>query len=150
MLINPLKYIEAFAESGADIITFHCESASNTAETIAAIKACGKKAGLAVKPKTPVQNIFPYLDMIDMVLIMTVEPGFGGQEFVRGTIDKIKELSGVIKSKGADIPIQVDGGINGDTVAEVKRAGASVIVAGAYLYESDDMIEAVINLLENV
>jgi len=147
MIVNPLKYVKAFAESGADIITFHFEAASNIADTIAAIKSLGKKAGLAIKPRTPVQSILPYLEMLDMVLIMTVEPGFGGQSFIQDALTKISELSEMIREKGLSIPIQVDGGINGKTASKVIKAGASILVAGGYLYHADNMAKAVNSLL---
>lgn len=148
MIIDPIKYVKDFAENGADIITFHVESDSDTAETINKIHSCGKKAGLAIKPNTPVSVIEPYLDTVDMVLVMTVEPGFGGQGFIHETLDKISEVKSILKSRGLEVPIQVDGGINGETAELVKKAGAEILVAGSYLFGADDMCSAVEKLVK--
>ncbi len=147
MIIDPIKYVKDFAANGADIITFHAESESDIAGTIKVIHSCGKKAGLAIKPGTPVSAVEPYLDLLDMVLVMTVEPGFGGQGFIYSTIDKIAEVKSMIESRGLDIPIQVDGGINGETAELVKNAGAEILVAGSYLFGADDMRAAADKLI---
>lgn len=148
MIIDPAKYVKDFAENGADIITFHSESESDIDETIELIHSFGKKAGLAIKPNTPVSDIAQYLDSIDMLLIMTVEPGFGGQGFISGTLDKISEAKSIIDDKGLNVPIQVDGGINAETAELVKKAGASILVAGSYLFGAEDMKNAVNELLK--
>ncbi len=147
MIIDPIKYINAFADSGAGIITFHYESASDVKLTAEAIRNAGKKAGIAIKPKTPVKMLKPYLRYIDMVLIMTVEPGFGGQGFIYETLDKIKELRDLLRRLEFDIPIQVDGGINMETGRLAREAGADILVAGSYLFDSEDIKEAVSSLI---
>lgn len=145
MITDPLKYVERFAEKGADIITVHIESESDTAETIEKIHSLGKKAGLAIKPKTPVSAAEKYIDIIDMLLIMTVEPGFGGQGFMSDMPDKIERARKLIG--GRAVPIEVDGGINGSTAELVKNAGADILVAGSYLFKAQDMSAAVKGLL---
>ncbi len=148
MISEPIKYVEKFAESGADIITFHTEANSDISETIDKIHSLGKKAGLALNPKTPVTEAEKYIDRIDMLLIMTVEPGFGGQGFIYDTLGKISEAKKLVESRGLNVPIEVDGGIRENTCSLVKEAGADVLVAGSYLYRSDDINAAVRKLLE--
>ncbi len=148
MISEPIKYVEKFAESGADIITFHTEANSDISETIDKIHSLGKKAGLALNPKTPVTEAEKYIDKIDMLLIMTVEPGFGGQGFIYDTLGKISEAKKLVESRGLNVPIEVDGGIRENTCSLVKEAGADVLVAGSYLYRSDDINAAVRKLLE--
>ncbi len=148
MISEPIKYVEKFAESGADIITFHAESNSDISETIDKIHSLGKKAGLALNPKTPVTEAEKYIDKIDMLLIMTVEPGFGGQGFIYDTLGKISEAKKLVESRGLNVPIEVDGGIRENTCSLVKEAGADMLVAGSYLYRSDDINAAVRKLLE--
>lgn len=145
MITDPLKYVERFAEKGADIITVHLESESDTAGTIDKIHSLGKKAGLAIKPKTPVSAAEKYIDMIDMLLVMTVEPGFGGQGFMSDMPAKIEEARKLIG--GRAVPIEVDGGINGSTAELVKNSGADILVAGSYLFKAQDMSAAVKSLL---
>lgn len=148
MIAEPLKYIKKFADFGADIISFHIESQSNTLETIKAIKECGIKAALAVKPATPAEDIFEYLPYLDMVLVMTVEPGFGGQSFMPETVDKIRSLREKISLLGLETDIEVDGGINDKTVPVVMDAGANVFVSGSYLFAAADMKAAAAALKE--
>lgn len=148
MIIDPIKYVKDFADNGADIITFHSEAESDIAETIDAIHSCGKKAGLAIKPNTPVSDIEQYLDKIDMLLVMTVEPGFGGQGFISETLDKIAEAKKIIDSRGLNVPVQVDGGINAETAELVKKAGAEILVAGSYLFSAENMSKAVEQLVK--
>ncbi len=143
MIDEPLKYIEDFVSAGADMITFHIECKSDTKETIKKIKSFGVKAGLSVKPGTPVEAILPYLDDLDNVLIMTVEPGFGGQKFMSDMIEKIEYISKVIKEKNRDIFLQVDGGINRETVLSVVKAGANLIVAGSAVFNAHDPAEEI-------
>lgn len=143
MIVDPIKYIKQFAESGADIITFHYEAGSDCGEVIDLIHSYGKKAGVSVKPNTSVSVLYPYLDKIDMILVMTVEPGFGGQGFISETLDKIAELKGELDKRGLSVPIQVDGGINDKTASNVKEKGASILVAGSYLFGAEDMAKAV-------
>ena len=148
MIDEPLKYIEDFAKAGADIITFHIESSSPAAETVEKIIACGCKAGISVKPNTPVEQVFPLLDRLSMVLIMTVEPGFGGQSFMPETMDKIKALRRETERRGIDIDIQVDGGINEKTVETAAAAGANVFVAGSAVFGAADAAAAISRLRE--
>lgn len=148
MIIDPIKYVKDFADNGADIITFHSEADSDVIETINAIHSCGKKAGLAIKPNTPVSDVEQYLDKIDMLLVMTVEPGFGGQGFISETLDKIAEAKKIIDSRGLDVPIQVDGGINAETAELVKKAGAEILVAGSYVFGAENMGSAVEKLVK--
>ena len=143
MIDTPLDYIEDFKKSGADIIVFHIESSSPVQETIDKIISCGCRAGISVKPKTPVEEVFPYLDKLDMVLVMTVEPGFGGQSFMYETMDKIKTLRSEIKRRGLSTDIQVDGGINSKTVETAAAAGANVFVAGSAVFGAEDATKAI-------
>lgn len=146
MIINPLKYIKEFAESGADIITFHYESDSDCSEVIDKIHSYGKKAGISIKPGTPVSVLVPYLEKVEMILIMTVEPGFGGQGFINDCLPKIRELKNILNEKGLNIPIQVDGGINDVTSTLSAEAGAEIMVAGSYLFKAENMEQAVESL----
>lgn len=143
MIVNPLRYIDKFSEYGADIITFHYESDSDINDTINAIKRCGKKVGISIKPNTPVDVLEPFLNRVDMVLIMTVEPGFGGQGFISETVQKISKLKKIIDEKKLNVPIQVDGGINVKTSALVREAGACILVAGTYLFKAENTKQAV-------
>ena len=146
MIEDPLKYIGDFAKAGADIITFHAESSSPVEETVDEIIKCGCKASISVKPATPVEEIFPYLDKLSMVLIMTVEPGFGGQSFMYDMMDKIKTLRSEIKRRGLEVDIQVDGGINEKTVEIAAEAGANVLVAGSAVFNAEDASQAIASL----
>lgn len=143
MLTNPLKYIRSFAEAGADMITFHCECADNIDKTIEEIKSYGLKVGLSIKPSTPLVRIRHYLEKVDMVLIMTVEPGFGGQGFIYNCVDKISDLHSYLKHHKLPVMIQVDGGINGKTATIVREAGAGNLVSGSFLFGAEHMEEAV-------
>ena len=143
MITDPIKYVGRFAQCGADIISFHIESKSNTLETVKAIKSAGAKAAIAIKPDTPIENVYEYLPYLDMVLVMTVEPGFGGQGFIYDTVKKISAVKNKIVSLGLDTDIQVDGGINDETAEIVKSAGANVLVSGSWLFKSENMQESV-------
>lgn len=138
MISDPLKYAEDFAKAGADIINFHIESDSPTDETIDKIISLGCKAGLTVKPKTPVEEVYPYLDKLSLVLIMTVEPGFGGQKFMPDMMEKVSKLRAKVSEKGLDINIQVDGGIGLVTAPVAINAGADVLVAGSAVFGAED------------
>ena len=146
MITDPLKYVKRFAESGADIISFHTESRSDTLETIRAIHDAGAKAAVAIKPATPAEEVFRFLPEVDMVLVMTVEPGFGGQSFIPECTDKVRKVREEIKRLGLDIDVEVDGGINSSTAGEVIEAGANVLVSGSYLFKADDMKKAAASL----
>lgn len=138
MITDPLKYVKRFAESGADIISFHLESESDTMETINAIKESGAKTALAIKPATPAEAVYEYMPYLDMVLVMTVEPGFGGQKFMDMS-DKISKIRKYADKNGYDVDIEVDGGINDVTSETVKKAGANVLVSGSYLFKAENM-----------
>lgn len=137
MISDPMKYIPDFCSAGADIITFHIESESDTEKTVELIKSSGVKAGIALKPATPAEAVFPYLDKLDMVLVMTVEPGFGGQSFMEDQLDKIKTIRDECNKRCLDTDIQVDGGITDKTAPSVIRAGANVLVAGSFVFKGD-------------
>lgn len=143
MIANPEKYIKRFIGAGADNITFHLEATENPEECIKICKENGISAGVSVKPATSVKEVFPYLEYVDMVLIMTVEPGFGGQGFMTETIEKIKETSDKIKALNLSTVIQVDGGINEKTAPLAVGSGATNLVAGTYLFGSDNMSLAI-------
>lgn len=143
MIENPDNYIKDFVDAGCDMIVVHEEACTHLHRTIQNIKSFNVKAGVALNPATPIENIKYILNDIDMVLIMTVNPGFGGQSFIGTMIDKIKELKVLIDEKGLDVDIQVDGGIKPSNVSEVVKAGANVIVAGSAIFNSDD-IEATV------
>lgn len=138
MISDPYKYIPDFVNAGSDIITFHAEADSDIEKTIDLILASGKKAGLSVKPKTPVEAVYPYLDKLSMVLVMTVEPGFGGQLFMEDMMPKVSAVRSEIDRRGLDVDIQVDGGINKDTISIAAKAGANVFVSGNAIFSSDN------------
>ena len=144
MIENPEKYVEAFANAGVDLITFHYEACKNNVDkVIELIKSFNKKVGISIKPKTDANEIFPYLDKVDLVLVMTVEPGFGGQEFMHDCAMKIPQ----IKEKAPDnLIIQVDGGINNLTAKICTSLGANSLVAGSYIYEASDYKKAIESL----
>ncbi len=137
MVEEPIRYLDAFKEAGADIITVHAEACTHLHRTVAKIKELGLKAGVSLNPATPL-NILEYvLDDLDMVLIMTVNPGFGGQAFIQNTLQKIKDLKEMAQNAGVSIDIEVDGGITMDNVDEVLKVGANVIVSGTSVFEGD-------------
>lgn len=145
MIENPDNYIKDFVDAGCDIIVVHQEACKHLHRTIQNIKSYGIKAGVSLNPATPIESIKHILEDIDMVLIMTVNPGFGGQSFIEGMIPKIEELKALIDNRGLNIDIQVDGGIKPNNVEKVVKAGANVIVAGSAIFNSDD-IQATVNL----
>jgi len=135
MIENPDKYVEAYAKAGADIITVHTESRQeNVRATLQKIKSLGKKCGLVIKPKTPASELEANMDLVDLILIMTVEPGFGGQSFMTDQLGKIKTVRAMIAKTGRDIDLEVDGGINAETAKLVIAAGANVLVAGSAVF----------------
>ncbi len=146
MISDPLKYADDFADAGADIITFHIECDSDIDKTIEKIKSRGIKPGLVIKPNTPASSVFPYLDKIDMVLIMTVEPGFGGQSFMADMLPKVKEIKDECKRRGIDILIEADGGIGEATIEQAANAGIDICVAGTAVFKADDAAEAIAKL----
>ncbi|MGN1134066.1 MAG: ribulose-phosphate 3-epimerase [Oscillospiraceae bacterium] len=143
MITDPIRYIDNYADLGVTGITFHYEAANDVQAVIDKIRSRGKKVGLAIKPDTEVKRVLPYLHEIDMLLVMTVEPGFGGQVFLSETLDKVAEARQYIDKRGLNVRLQVDGGINAETSKLVKEAGADVLVSGSYLFGSDDMPKTV-------
>lgn len=138
MITRPEDYAERFAKAGADIITFHIEASNNPEALIKMIKQLGKKASVAISPRTRAERILPYLPELDMVLVMTVEPGFGGQALIAETLDKVKLLRHVIDENGYNCDIQVDGGISEKNISLVRASGANVIVAGTAIFKALD------------
>lgn len=140
MVEDPTKQIALFAEAGADLITIHVESFCNIAEVLKDIKRRGKKAALALKPNTPIEAVYPYIHLCDMVLVMTVEPGYGGQAFIPATLKKIEALRKTADNLGLkELDIQVDGGISERTAELAKKAGANVLVAGTNMFKAENM-----------
>jgi len=137
MIEYPDKYLENFKNAGSDILTVHAEASLDLQQTISEIKNLGMKAGVSIKPKTPVSAIKNILPLVDLVLIMTVEPGFGGQKFIDATLDKIRELKQLIDSQRLNTIIEVDGGIDSTTVDKVLNAGAEYLVAGSAVFEGE-------------
>tara|TARA_B100000700_G_scaffold61369_1_gene67240 strand:- start:3640 stop:4302 length:663 start_codon:yes stop_codon:yes gene_type:complete len=149
LMISPVdKYIEQFANAGADIITFHPEATKDTGETIDLIKSYKKKVGISLKPKSKINLIRDYLDKIDLVLIMSVEPGFGGQKFMPEVLPKLKELKKIINQKKYNVDLEIDGGINFQNSKAVKEAGANILVSGSTIFkENSGDLKKNINLL---
>lgn len=144
MIDKPEKYIKRYIiECGADLITFHLEATEIPDECLEMIKKHGKRAAVSIKPKTPIEAVYPYLDRCDMILIMTVEPGFGGQSFMPDMLGKVKALRAEIERRGLDIDIQVDGGINAETSKLAVAAGANVLVAGSAVFKASDRRAAI-------
>ena len=137
MVTEPVRYVKEFASCGADIITVHLEACEDLAATVEAIHACGARAGISIKPGTPVEELIPYLDQADMFLIMSVEPGFGGQAFIPESLERIRQLRELLDERGLKKDLEVDGGIYHSNVAEVLEAGANVIVSGSGVYKGD-------------
>lgn len=137
MVQEPIRYVEAFQKAGADYVTVHLEASEDVKTTLDKIHACGMKAGLAVNPETDVKELVPYLEDVEMILIMSVHPGFGGQKFIPESLDKIREVRAMLNEKNLETDIQVDGGIYVENVREVLDAGANVIVAGSAVFRGD-------------
>ena len=137
MVQEPIRYIEAFKEAGADIVTIHLEACENVEQTIAKIRECGMKVGLSICPETSEKEVEHLLSKIDMLLVMSVHPGFGGQKFIPESLDKIRAIRKMIEEQGLNVDIQVDGGIYLTNVREVLDAGANIIVAGSALFKGD-------------
>ena len=139
MIVHPEKYVERFAKAGADIITVHWEACQdNLKEVLELIKSAGVKCGAVINPDTPVEKIRDVICLCDMVLVMSVFPGFGGQKFIPSALDKLREIRAIIKASGKDIDLQIDGGVTAENVAEIKAAGANVIVAGSTVFKAAD------------
>ena len=143
MIVDPIRYIDNYADLGVQGITFHYEAAKDVQAVIDKIRSRGLKVGMAIKPATPVSEIIEYIEQLDMVLVMTVEPGFGGQVFLPETLEKVKEVREYIDNNNLSVHLQVDGGINRETGKLVREAGADVLVSGSYIFGAEDMVEAV-------
>ena len=143
MIQEPDKYVEKFAKAGADMMSVHAEASGDLRQTIKKIKECGVKPAAVLNPETPVDEIEGVLGEVDMVLLMTVNPGFGGQKFIESVLPKIRELREKIDGSGLKVELEVDGGINADTARLAVSAGASVLVAGSYIYSSRNPAEAI-------
>ncbi len=147
MIVHPEKYVERFAKAGADIITVHYEACQdNLKEVLQLIKSTGVKCGAVINPDTPVEKIESVIPMCDMVLIMSVFPGFGGQKFIPTALDKLREVKAIVEKCGKDIDIQIDGGVGLDNIQAVKDAGANVIVAGSAVFNAEDRAERIAQL----
>ncbi len=146
MIVKPEKYVERFADAGADMITFHPEASDDPIKTIELIHAKGKKAGIVVNPEIPVNTVYNLLPHVDMILLMSVHPGFGGQSFISSVLDKVEEVKNYIDQNGIDIDIEIDGGINPETAELSKKRGANILVAGNTVFKAPDKKE-MINIL---
>ena len=146
MITDPLRYIDDFADAGADIITFHVESDSPVEETIQKIKSRGIKAGLVIKPNTPASAVFPYLEQLDLVLVMTVEPGFGGQSFMADMLPKVKAVKEECRRLGIELPVEIDGGVSENTIAQAAAVGVDICVAGTAVFKAEDPKKAIAKL----
>lgn len=134
MIEEPIRYIKEFADSGADIITIHLEACSDVGATIDKIHEYGLKAGLSIKPKTPVESLLPYLDKVEMILMMSVEPGFGGQKYIEESTERIRRVRKMLDERNLSVDLEVDGGINVENVSVVLDAGVNVVVAGSAVF----------------
>ncbi len=146
MIDEPIRYIDDFAKCGSDIITFHLEAAENPMKVIEKIKSVGKKPSVSIKPATKAEDVLPYIKDVFMVLVMTVEPGFGGQKFNSFMLPKIRTIREAAKKENPKLFIEVDGGLNEKTSKICKEAGADVIVAGSYVFKAEDRAEAINSL----
>ena len=146
MISKPLDYIESFASSGADIISFHIESDSNVDETIKKIESVGVMPALVLKPKTPAEAVYPYIEKLKMVLVMTVEPGFGGQSFMNEQLEKIKKIREKANKVNPSLMLQVDGGVDNTTAPLCIKAGADVLVSGSFIFSCKDIKTAIDSL----
>ena len=143
MIQSPDKYAERFIEAGADILTFHLEACDDVSALVEKIRSNGVMAGISVKPNTPIESVYPYLDQCDMVLVMTVEPGYGGQKLIPETLEKVRKLKAEIEKRGLSVEVQVDGGINADNAREAIAAGAGILVAGSAVFSASDKKSAI-------
>lgn len=137
MIEEPIRYIEEFAKAGADIITIHLEACTDVGATIDKIHECGVKAGLSIKPGTSAESLAPWMDRVEMILLMSVEPGFGGQKYIEGSTERIRQVKQMLTGRGLSTDLEVDGGINLNNVEMVLEAGANVIVAGSAIFGTD-------------
>ncbi|MBF1050927.1 MAG: ribulose-phosphate 3-epimerase [Peptostreptococcaceae bacterium] len=137
MVEKPERYIEDFKKSGADILTVHCEATTHLHRTLSQIRQCGMKAGVTLNPATPIETLLPILDIVDLVLVMSVNPGFGGQSFILNSLYKLQKLQEYKKEYGYDYIIEVDGGVNEKTIKQVSNAGAELLVAGSAVFNEN-------------
>ena len=147
MIVEPEKYVARFAEAGADIVTFHYEATSTPEEAIRLIRESGAKVGISIKPKTPVEVLRDLLPKVDLVLVMSVEPGFGGQSFIEGSTDKVRELRKMIDEAGLDVAIEIDGGVSAANAGELYEAGCDALVAGSAVFKAADPEEEILKIL---
>lgn len=150
MIADPGRYVERFAKAGADIITFHVEAATHVQRVLAQIKECGAKAGVVLNPATPLCELDYIMDDVDMVLLMSVNPGYGGQKFIPAVGRKLSDLREMVEKSGRDIDIEVDGGVNVDNIAEIAGYGANVIVAGSAIFDTADPVDTVKKMREKL
>ena len=144
MIVHPEKYVERFVKAGADIVTVHYEACGETLkDTLMLIKNAGAKCGAVINPDTPVEKIADVIPLCDMVLVMSVFPGFGGQKFIPSALDKLRQIRAIIDASGKDIDLQIDGGVTAENVEEIKRAGANVIVAGSTVFGAKNRAEII-------
>ena len=148
MIVEPEKYIEQFAKAGADIIVFHYEATNNHQEVIDKIHSLGKKAGMSIKPATPTFVLEPFMNSLDLVLIMSVEPGFGGQKLIPETIEKVAQVKEMRQVLGAEFEIEIDGGLTAENAHLAKDAGVDVIVAGSAVFKAENPAEVIAKLKE--
>lgn len=148
MIVEPERYIKAFADCGADGITFHLEAAKEPGKVIDKIHECGKKAGISIKPGTPLEALYPYVDRVEMVLLMSVEPGFGGQPFLPEAYERIRKLRSFLNEKNLPVRIEVDGGVGKKNIREVIQAGADIFVAGSGVFKKNSITDNVNKFLE--
>lgn len=150
MMTYPDNYVEKFAEAGADVITFHCEAETDLEATAKHIRSCGARAGVSLKPATPVEVITDKLELFDLVLLMAVDPGFGGQSYINEIDEKITKLRRAAKERGYDIDIEVDGGVTLENVSCPVRAGANVVVSGSAIFGASDLSRAIREMREKI
>jgi ribulose-phosphate 3-epimerase len=146
MIVEPEKYIEAFAKAGADILTVHVETSPHLHRTLQQIRQAGARPAVVLNPSTPVSAVEEVLGEVEMVLVMSVNPGFGGQSFIESTVEKVRRLRAMMDARGLSVDIEVDGGINAQTARRVVEAGATVLVAGSYVFGAKDYVEAIRSL----
>lgn len=146
MIVEPEKYIEAFAKAGADILTVHVEASPHLHRTLQQIRQAGARPAVVLNPSTPLSAVEEVLSEVEMVLVMSVNPGFGGQSFIESTVDRVRRLREMIDARGLSVDIEVDGGINAETARRVVEAGATVLVAGSYVFGAKDYAQAIRSL----
>jgi ribulose-phosphate 3-epimerase len=147
MIDEPLAYVERFADAGSDLIVFHVEAEGDPQAVIDAIGQVGRRAGIAINPETPAASVLPYLERVDMVLVMTVHPGWGGQEFIADVLPKLRDIRDEIDRRGLDVQIGVDGGVNLDTIGPAHAAGGEVMVTGSALYRTTGSLAPTVSAL---